>query len=167
MATALVVAAFLLVGCQKDEAKTGDLPEPVAATRSSILAAVEDGDYEALRPLIKVEVFLSDYGFGRSQGDPVARWRKLGPKPLETMGVLLEMPHSVGETNEGTLYRWPRLDADSEPEDLTPDERQQLLKIMTEAELRDALTPDYGYIGPRVGILADGTWWFFLSGGAP
>jgi hypothetical protein len=31
----------------------------------------------------------------------------------------------------------------------------------------NAFIPEYGYTGPRLGILADGTWWFFLSGGAP
>ena len=139
----------------------------MSATRSSILSAVEDNDYGRLRPLIRLDGFLSDYGFGRSQPDPVRRWRKLGPKPLETMGVLLRMPHAIRETNEGTLYQWPRLDANSQAEDLSPEERKQLRQIMTEAQLRDAILPEYGYTGPRVGILVDGTWWFFLSGGAP
>jgi hypothetical protein len=160
--------ALLVAGCQEDEPGPAELPAPVSTTRSGILSAADNADYDALRPLIKLEVFLSDYGFGRSQPDPVARWRKLGPKPLETIGVLLRMPHAVHETNEGTLYQWPRLDANSQAEDLSPEERRQLRKIMTEGQLRDAILPEYGYTGPRVGILADGTWWFFLyRAGAP
>lgn len=31
----------------------------------------------------------------------------------------------------------------------------------------NAFIPEYGYTGPRLGILSDRTWWFFLSGGAP
>jgi hypothetical protein len=144
-----------------------DLPKPVFTTHAGLLYAASAGDYEELRPFLDRSVFLSDFGFGNDQPDPVERWQEMGPKPLETMGAILRMPHAVKETNEGTLYEWPRFDANSEPEDVKPAEREAFLSFMTEDELVSALTPDYGYTGPRVGILADGTWWFFLSGGAP
>lgn len=112
-----------------------------------------------------MRVFLSEYGFGR--GQPIERWRRLGPKPLETMSVLLRMPHQIRETNEGTLYQWPRFGPDSRPEDITPAERELLRTIMTEAELRELILPEYGYVTPRLGILADGTWWFFILEGGP
>jgi hypothetical protein len=112
-------------------------------------------------------VFLSDYGFGRSQPDPVERWRRLGPKPLETMSVLLRMPHSVRETNEGTLYQWPRFGPDSSAEDMSDSERALLQTIMTGAEVRNLILPEYGYTAPRLGILADGTWWFFILEAGP
>ncbi len=79
------------------------------------------------------------------------------------MGALLSMPHEVHATNEGRLYEWPRFDADSSAEDLTASERERLLSFMTEDELARAFLPELGYTGPRLGILADGTWWFFLS----
>jgi hypothetical protein len=97
----------------------------------------------------------------------VGRWEQMGPKPLETMGTLVRMPHAVRETNEGTLYEWPKFNADSSAGDVSADERELLLTIMTEDELTNAFLPEYGYTGPHLGILADGDWWFFMSGGAP
>jgi hypothetical protein len=144
-----------------------DVPAPVADTWQVILDATESGDYEQLRRVLDKKVFLSEFGFGNDQPDPINRWKAMGPKPLEIMGALLRMPHKVKETNEGTLYQWPRFDPDSEPEDIEPADREAFLTFMTEDELVNALTPDYGYTGPRLGILADGTWWFFVPGGAP
>jgi hypothetical protein len=144
-----------------------ELPAPVTKTWVGIHEAFESGDYEELRPFLDKKVFLSDFGFGNDQPDPIERWAEMGSKPLETMGALLRMPHSVTETNEGTLYQWPRFDPDSSAEDIRPDEREAFLSFMTESEMVNAFIPEYGYTGPRLGILADGVWWFFLSGGAP
>jgi hypothetical protein len=38
---------------------------------------------------------------------------------------------------------------------------------MTEAEVRTAILPEVGYTAPRLGILADCTWWFFVLERAP
>jgi hypothetical protein len=152
----------LLVGCQDDQAGPAALPEPVSETRSRIMSAAQERDYEALRPLIEPKLFISDY-----DSDPVTGWRRSGDKPLETMRVLLEMPHQVRETNEGTLYQWPRFGPNSVPGDMTEDERRRLRTIMTEAELRDVILPEYGYTAPRLGILEDGSWWFFVLDRAP
>jgi hypothetical protein len=154
-----LLALVLLAGCQNDDAP---LPDPVSATRAEILSAAQERDYDALRPLIKPELFISEYG-----SDPVAAWQKLGDRPLRTMEVLLQMRHQVRETNEGTLYQWPRLGPDSKPGDMSEDERRALRKIMSEAELRDAILPEQGYTAPRIGILADGTWWFFVLESGP
>lgn len=178
-ALALVVAAVVSAGCSGGEEASPppaasaptqtlpDVPVPVAETWEGIEAAAESGDYEQFRPLLDKKVFLSDYGFGSDQPDPIDEWKAIGPKPLETMGAILRMPHAVKETNEGTLYQWPRFDPDSTREDIKPAERKAFLTFMTEVELANAFIPEYGYTGPRVGILADGTWWYFLSGGAP
>jgi hypothetical protein len=180
VALAVAVAALVGSGCGGSEnassANSGGLetttssaeglPGPVAETRSAILAAAESGEYEPLRDVVDSKSFLSDFGFG-DEPDPVGRWEQMGPKPLETMGTLLRMPHAVRKTNEGTLYEWPRFNADSSAADVSAGERELLLTIMTEDELTNALLPEYGYIGPRLGILADGDWWFFVSGGAP
>jgi hypothetical protein len=178
-ALALVVAVAALVGCGCGGSETAPsassggsetpvegLPGPVAEKRAAILAAAESGEYEPLRAEVDPESFLSDFGFG-DEPDPVGRWEQMGPKPLETMGTLVRMPHVVRETNEGTLYEWPRFNADSSAGDVSADERELLLTIMTEDELTNAFLPEYGYTGPHLGILADGDWWFFVSGGAP
>ena len=174
----LLLLALLTLGCGSEKSSspgaTGSsgatessdtsaegLPAPVLEARSAILAAAESGDYGPLRALVKPDVFLSDFGFG-NEPDPVGRWQEMGPKPLETMGVLLGMPHTVRETNEGTLYEWPRFDANSTMEDLSKPERDLLLTFMTEDELINAFLPEYGYTGPRLGILANGQWWFLI-----
>jgi hypothetical protein len=157
-----LMALVLLAGCRHDESETGALPEPVSTTRAGILSAAQERDYDALRSLIEPELFISEYS-----SDPVAAWRKLGDKPLETMEVLLEMQHQVRETNEGTLYQWPRFGPDSKPGDMSEDERRALGTVMSEAELRDAILPEYGYVSPRLGILADGRWWFFVLRAGP
>jgi hypothetical protein len=161
----LAALALLPAGCQDDSgtARNG-LPDAVAETRSDILSAAKSKDYEALRPLIDRQIFLSGYEIG---ADPVDRWRRLGPKPLATMGVLLQLRPAVRKTGEGTLYQWPRFDPNSRVGDITAAERRLLRTVMTEAEVRSLIRPEYGYTAPRLGILADGTWWFFVLDRAP
>jgi hypothetical protein len=158
----VLLALVLLVGCQDDESGPAALPDPVSTTRAGILSAAQERDYDALGALIEPELFISEYN-----SDPVASWRKLGDQPAETMEVLLQMRHQVRETNEGTLYQWPRFGPDSKPGDMSEDEHHALREIMSEAEVRDAILPEQGYTAPRLGILADGRWWFFVLRGGP
>jgi hypothetical protein len=181
-----VVLALVAAGCGGGEESSSlapsataatdtvaeSLPGPVAETRAAILAAAEAGDYELLRPALDQEIFLSDYGFGNEQPDPVSKWQALGQTPLKAMNALLRMPVTVRDTNEGTLYEWPRfLPSQDAPaarlEDLTPSERELFGTFMSEAELAQAFNPDYGYTAPRIGILADGKWWFFVLESGP
>jgi hypothetical protein len=163
-AMVLAALALLSAGCQDDSEPTrSELPDAVAETRSAILSADERKDYDALRPLIDREIFLSDAGFA----DPVDHWRRLGPKPLETMAVLLQLRPAIRKTNEGTLYQWPRFGPNSRVGDITAAETRLLRTVMTEAEVRTLIRPEYGYTAPRLGILADGTWWFFILNRAP
>ena len=141
-----------------------ELTDPVAASRRAILDAAGARDYDALEAVIDPAVFLSDAGFGV---DPVPYWRGLGAVPLETMEALLNMSSTVEETNEGTLYQWPRFTEDSSPEDMTPKERQALVALLGEDGLANAFQEETGYIAPRLGILADGTWWFLVLEAAP
>ena len=141
-----------------------ELPDPVAETREAIQAAASALDYDALEQLVEAEGFLSDAGFGV---DPVTHWRELGTEPLKAMAVLLAMPHTVEETNEGTLYRWPRFTADSNPEDMSTAEKDVLTSLLGESGLEAAFLPETGYTAPRLGILADGTWWFLILEAAP
>jgi hypothetical protein len=141
-----------------------EVPDPVAQTRAAILAAAQARDYDALQTVIDPEVFLSDTGFGV---DPVPGWRAQGTAPLEAMEVLLGLPHTVEETGEGTLYRWPRFTANSSPDEISRPERDALVALLGEDGLRVSFTEDYGYTAPRLGILADGTWWFLVMNPAP
>jgi hypothetical protein len=141
-----------------------EVPDPVAQTRAASLAAAQARDYDALQTVIDPEVFLSDTGFGV---DPVPGWRAQGTAPLEAMEVLLGLPHTVEETGEGTLYRWPRFTANSSPDEISRPERDALVALLGEDGLRVSFTEDYGYTAPRLGILADGTWWFLVMNPAP
>lgn len=179
-ALALVVATVASAGCSGGEQASAPpaagapaatvpegLPSPVAKTWKGIQGAAEAGAYEQLRPYLDPDAFLSDFGFSSEPLDIIGGWKEMGPEPLDQMGAILRMPYAVTETNEGTLYQWPRFDPDSTAEDVSAAERESFLTIMSEDELVNAFIPEYGYTGPRLGILADGTWWFFLSGGAP
>ena len=46
-------------------------------------------------------------------------------------------------------------------------EREALTALLGEDGLRVSFTEDYGYTAPRLGILADGTWWFLVLDPAP
>lgn len=140
------------------------LPDPVAGTRARILAAATAQDYDGLEPLVDSESFLSDAGFG---ADPVAYWRDRGTRPLEAMATLLALPHTVRETNEGALYQWPRLTADSDPEDMSAAEREALTALLGQRGLERAFNSETGYVAPRLGILSDGTWFTFIQDPAP
>ena len=142
-----------------------ELTDPVAATRRAILDAAGAGDYDALEAVVDPAVFLSDAGFGVN---PVPYWRGLGGAvPLETMEGLLNMSSTVEDTNEGTLYQWPRFTEESSPEDMPPKERQALVALLGEDGLRNSFQEETGYIAPRLGILDDGTWWFLVLEAAP
>lgn len=151
-----LLALVLLTGCQDNGSESLALPEPASTTREAILSAVRAGDQDALRRLIDPQLFFSD----------VDR-RRFGERSLRTMEVLLQMPHQVRETNEGTLYQWPRFGPDSKPGEMSEDERRALGRIMSDSELRDAILPEVGYTSPRLGILEDGRWWFFVLSAGP
>jgi hypothetical protein len=48
---------------------------------------------------------------------------------------------------------------------MSPADRALLGQIMSDAELEQVILPEIGYTGPRLGILAAGTWWFFILEG--
>lgn len=139
-------------------------PSKVAEVRAAILLAAESGDYDMLRPLLDPEVFLSDFGFGPDEPDPVSRWEAMGSQPLQMMSILLEMQHVVENTNEGVLYRWPTYDEETRSLSQLRDEDKRAFRSTIRSQDVRQLVPnaEYGYVGPRLGILADGTWWFFI-----
>lgn len=145
------------------------LPSEVDRVRSGIVAAAASGDYDMLRPFLEPESFLSDFGFGADVPDPISRWEDLGAEPLQVMAILLDMEHVKEETNEGLLYRWPTYDEETRSlEQLRSADKRAFRSVLTAGELRRLVPNDeYGYVGPRLGILEDGTWWFFLLEGGP
>lgn len=85
------------------------------------------------------------------------------------MAILLEMEHVVEEPSEGVLYRWPTYDEKTSSVDqLRSADKGAFRSVLSAREAR-RLVPnaEYGYVGPRLGILEDGAWWFLLLGGDP
>ena len=57
--------------------------------------------------------------------------------------------------------------AEFEAREMSESDRELFRQVMTEAEVENLILPEYGYVNPRLGILADGTWWFFVLEGGP
>ena len=140
------------------------VPPRVGTVRAVIIDAARRRDYELLRPIVDPKVFLSDYGFGV---DPLARWQERGREPLETMATLLKMSFTKRKTGEGLLYEWPSYDEESSAAELRARDRRLFLEILPKKQVARLFGPDYGYIGPHIGILRDGTWWIFVLEGGP
>lgn len=146
------------------------LPTSVARVRSQILLAAQERDYELLRPVLDPEVFLSDYGIGvDDEPDPTSRWAEKGPRPLELMAIVLQMDFQERDTNEGHLYKWPTYDEETKSlDEVSSRDRDLFLSVFSPEEFRRfAADEEYGYTGPTLGILEDGTWSSFNSVGGP
>jgi hypothetical protein len=65
------------------------------------------------------------------------------------------------------VYKWPRFDENSSPAEMQFDERDKLVALLGEDGLTNAFQEETGYVGPRIGILADGTWWFLILESRP
>lgn len=152
-------------GSKKD---TGIFAE-VLSTVSQIQAAAEENDYEALRDIIEPDLFLSDFGFGSEVPDPAAAWEQDGPLALEVMKAVLEMDHVAERGNEGLVYRWPIYDAETKSmKEISPNDLRLFRSALGPTKAK-ALVPnhEYGYVGPRLGIRADGTWMYFVMSFTP
>jgi hypothetical protein len=72
---------------------------------------------------------------------------------------------TYGTPDLGTVYVWPSL-VGADLTNLAPDERAMLDALgITDKDVKDMLDAFGGYVGPRTGIAADGTWVFFTIGG--
>ena len=149
------------------EAERGDdpaddgLPFAVAKKRYDIFMTAVRHDYKALRSLLDPETF--SYSFGE-EGDPIGYWREqeeVGEVPI--LGDFLSgVLHSrFGKT--GDVFVWPSAAA-KEPSEWTEADLEGMRHAYaTDEEIR-SFDQYGGYTGWRVGIRADGTWLFFISG---
>jgi hypothetical protein len=150
------------------EAERGDdpaddgLPFVVAKKRYDIFMAAVRHDYKALRSLLDPETF--SYSFGE-EGDPIGYWREqeeVGEVPIlgDTLPVVL---HTRFGLNEGTFV-WPSAAAKL-PSDWTEEDIEGMRDAgYTDRDIRAFEEQVGGYAGWRVGIRADGTWLYFISG---
>ena len=143
-----------------EEASETGLPDEVAKTRDELLAAAENGDYEALRPLIPDTGF--EYTFGSPvAGGPIAFWQELeattDEEPLERLAQVLRMPYTLSRG----IYFWPFAYDVAALDELTAHERELLAPL---GPLETVFVEGTGYLGWRAGIAPDGTWVFFVAG---
>ena len=138
---------------------TPALPRDVEETRSALLEAAEDGDYEGLRPFIRDEF---KYTFGGAIKDgPIAYWqdveRTTGERPLAVLAAILKMPYVLSHG----YYVWPWAYTAASAEDLSPHEVELLAPLGSPSSL---FPEGVGYLGWRAGIAPDGTWAFYVAG---
>lgn len=149
------------------EAERGDdpaddgLPFAVAKKRYDIFMAAVRHDYKALRSLLDPETF--SYSFGE-EGDAIGYWREqeeVGEVPI--LGDFLPgVLHSrFGKTED--IFVWPSAAA-KEPSEWTEADLEGMRQAYSTDEEIRSFEQYGGYTGLRVGIRADGTWLYFISG---
>lgn len=143
------------------ELEDQDLPDAVAATRDAIVMAAVECDFAALAALATHPDFT--YSFAEF-GEPAAFWEAEEAQGVPLMRQLTQLlgtpPVFLDEEFVTPTYLWPAAFA-SFP--LGPGELDPLRGILPDEELD--LYEEFGeYLGLRIGIEADGTWAFMVSG---
>jgi hypothetical protein len=161
MVEVLTVRSGVVVNAERTDDPTDDgLPLVVAETREQIYRAAIARDYRALRSLLDPKTF--SYSFGES-GDPIGYWRKQEEAEVPLLGDILPVVlHTrFGQTED--IYMWPSAAAKEASEWTEADVEAMRKAGSTDEEIR-LFEQHGGYTGWRVGIRADGTWLFFISG---
>jgi hypothetical protein len=143
-----------------------NLPEAVRDTRDMLLAAVQSGKIEDLRPAFEVSDIRPD--LGKATGDPIAYWKKTsgdgeGREVLAALSLVLEAGYVVlplgRDIENNLLYIWPYF-AETPIDQLTPPQEVELLRLVPPALAKDMKTKGR-YTYWRVSIGADGSWHVF------
>jgi hypothetical protein len=157
----LTVGDGRILDARRTDDPTDDgLPLAVAKTREKIYRAAVKHDYKDLRSLLDPATF--SYSFGE-RGDPIGYWRKQEEAEVPLLGdVLPVVLHTrFGQTED--IYMWPSAAA-KEASEWTEADLDAMRKAgSTDEEIR-LFEQHGGYTGWRVGIRADGTWPFCISG---
>lgn len=143
------------------------LPSPVAMMRSRILAAAHSGDLKAVKELITsgdVSLTLN----GALPDEPIKMWRKQYPESdgIEILAILAGVLETdfvrLNAGSEQEIYVWPYF-AHVPLKELDPPRLVELYRLLTAFDVQ-RLREAGAYTFFRVGIGADGTWQFFVSG---
>lgn len=140
-----------------------DLPEPVAETRRSIVAAATACDFDLLAEVAEAGATFT-YSFGDS-GDPAAHWRReeADGDPLRVLVELLNRPSGRRSGGGEAQYVWPRAYAYDTWDEVQPDARAELEPIYGPEDFENFAR--FGsYSGYRAGISAEGDWLFYVAG---
>jgi hypothetical protein len=144
-----------------DDPADDGLPSVVAAMREKIYEAAVMHDYESLRSLVDPVTF--SYSFGE-EGDPIGYWRRQEQAEVPLLGdVLPTILHTRFGKHED-IYMWPSA-ASKLGSDWTEADVESMHQAgYSDREIRSFEKSVGGYAGWRVGIRADGTWLYFISG---
>jgi hypothetical protein len=138
------------------------LPYPVAATREALWQAATTCDWEALRRLGGSGVRFS---FG-PETDAIVYWQSLeagGGRPLFYLVELLNRPFATVAADDLIYYAWPSAFTYPSWSAVPEVDREALRPVFGDADFAE-FAGFGGYSGYRVGILADGTWSYFVAG---
>lgn len=162
----LVVGAALVVhgGALAKPARPVEPSQQAAETRELILAAVQSGRIEDLRPAM--EHATPDFGAGRG-ADPIAALKQGslndGLEALAAMGEALRLAPAalpLGKDLENNLiYVWPYL-AEKPIDTLAPNEMVELLQLVPPERVRE-MREKKRWLWWRLAIGADGSWLMF------
>lgn len=154
-------ALVVLNARRNDDPGDDGLPQAVAETREAIYRAAVGHDYKALRSLLVPETF--SYSLGE-EGDPIGYWRRQERNEIPILGdVLPSVLHTrFGKTEDN--FVWPSATAKLVSDWTEADFESMREAGYTEADIRAFEEQVGGYAGWRVGIRADGTWLYFISG---
>jgi hypothetical protein len=143
------------------------LPPTVARAREQILAAARTGELQRLVDLMRASATLPVFTFTDDK-DPIAYWRRSYPdsEGVEVLSILVTILETAFvRIDEGTaqeMYVWPYF-VRMPLKTLSPPQMVELFRIVTGADFKDLL--EFGaYAFFRLGIGADGTWHFFVTG---
>lgn len=143
------------------------LPVTVAEMRDLILAAIQSGDIEDLRPALQWNELPPEVA-DSPVSDPIAHWRNVstdgaGREILAVLSLLLDRPPAVlplgRDIENNRLYVWPAI-AERPIRTLSPADQVELLRLVPFAEAK-RMTEAGRYDGWRLAIGADGTWHSF------
>jgi hypothetical protein len=143
------------------------LPAPVARTRERILAAAHSGELARLVAVMQSGETLPIFSQSSGQ-DPITYWRTNYPDSdgVEILATLTDILEAgFVHVDAGTpqeMYVWPYF-ARVSLKTLTAAQKVELFKIVTGSDYKDMLGAGaYNFF--RVGIGADGSWRFFVTG---
>lgn len=143
------------------------LPPAVRQTRQDLLEAATNADFERLRLIYDANDPRPALSFGEID-DPIEFLKQSSGdgNGLELLAIMIEVLQSGWvHKNPGTreeMYVWPYF-AELPLSVLDDVQKVELFKILTAADFEEMQT--FGsYIFYRLGIGADGTWYYFFAG---
>jgi hypothetical protein len=142
------------------------LPAPVKQMLEQIFETAQDGDIEAMRPVLESNELKPMVSTGSAVEDPIAFWKKNSAdgEGREVLAAMLNILSSgfvkVGQGNDA-MYVWPYF-AEMDLTTLTPAQDVELYRIVPPAQaLAMKKSGKYSYY--RLGVSPIGVWHYFLQ----